>query len=813
MTHVLRRMIAAVIALAGAATASDHSWQPLGPVSQVRKLSNGVELVAGKAAIRVTAVHAGVIRVRVSPTGAFPGDHSWAVLPEAVQNPPKVEVSESSANVEFSLRAGRVQIQKSPLLVNFLDSAGKVLLADDRPMAYSRDAFRVWKAMDPDEHYYGLGDKAGSMDHRGQAYSMWNTDAVGWEESTDPLYKSIPFFLAMRHGVSYGVFLDNTWRTSFDMGKASRTSYSFGAEGGELDYYFFLGPHPKKVLELYTALLGRSPLPPLWTLGYQQSRWSYYPESKVREIAAKLREDKIPADVIYLDIDYQKDNAPFTIDRERFPTFEQMIHDLGLNGFKVIAITDLHIKKQQGYKPYDEGMAQDNFVKNPDGSVYVGKVWPGDSVFPDFTLACARRWWGTLYNDFVSMGVAGFWNDMNEPSVFDGPGKTMPLDVQHRVDWGGSEPHRAIHNVYGMENVRATYDGLRTLRPNERAFVLTRAAYAGAQRYAATWTGDNTASWNHLRMMMPTLISLGMSGYPIVGADIGGFAGSPPADLLTRWFEVGAFTPIFRDHTAKGTKEQEPWAQGPEHEAIRRKYVELRYRLLPYIYTSVEETTRTGVPLMRPVFLEYLQAEEFYRELDNSYLPVYLFGRDLLVAPKVVEMVDDMPVTLPPGLWYDYWTGQPVQGGKEFVLDVPLDGLPLYARAGSIIPHQPLVQSTSEKPNGPLQLRVYPGPDCNGSIYLDDGTSMNYQKGDYLRVKFSCEQSARTIRVKISPAEGRFIPWWTDIDLQIYGAASQPKQVTSGGDAVQGWKYDANSKLVTAVITAAPNGSDVVVQY
>lgn len=813
MTHLVRRMIAAVVALAGAATAGDRSWQPLGSATQIRKLRNGVELVAGTAAVRVTAVHEGIVRVRVSPAGSFPADHSWAVLPEAVQNPPEVQIRDSGANVELSFPAGRVQIHRSPLLVNFLDSNGKSLLADDRPMAFSGSAFRVWKVMDPDEHYYGLGDKPGSMDHRGQAYDMWNTDAVGWEESSDPLYKSIPFFLAMHHGVSYGIFLDNTWRTSFDLGQAWRTTYSFGAEGGDLDYYFVYGPHPKKVLERYTALVGRAPLPPLWTLGYQQSRWSYYPESRVREIARKLREDKIPADVIYLDIDYQKDNAPFTIDRERFPTFEQMVHDLGQDGFKLITITDLHLKKETGYKPYDEGMAQDNFVKNPDGSVYVGKVWPGDSVFPDFTLERVRRWWGTLYKDFVGMGVAGFWNDMNEPSVFNGPSKTMPLDVQHRVDWGGCEAHVAIHNVYGMENVRATYEGLRALRPNDRAFVLTRAAYAGAQRYAATWTGDNTASWNHLRMMTPTLISLGMSGYPIVGADIGGFAGSPPADLLTRWFEAGAFTPIYRDHTAKGTKDQEPWVHGPEHEAIRRKYIELRYRLLPYIYTAVEETTRTGVPLMRPVFLEYPNAEEFYRELDNSYLPVYLFGRDLLVAPKVVEMVDEMPVTLPPGLWYDYWTGQTVEGGKEFTLDVPLDLLPLYVRAGAIVPHQPLVQSTSQKPDGPLQVRVYPGPDCGGSVYVDDGISMNYQKGEYLRVNFSCQSAPGSLRVKVSAAQGHFTPWWSQLELQIYGISGPPTQVVSGGQALSGWKYDAKSGMVTLVIPGSAQGSEVAIEY
>ncbi len=330
------------------------------------------------------------------------------------------------------------------------------------------------------------------------------------------------------------------------------TIFPFGAEGGELNYYFYAGPEPKTVLSEYTGMIGHIPLPPLWSLGFQQCRYSYYPEARVREIARLFRDKQIPADVIYLDIDYQNGNRPFTIDRERFPTFEQMIHDLRAEGFHTIAITDLHIKKEIGYAPYDSGEKIDAFVKNPDGSDYVGPVWPGPSVFPDFTLTRVRDWWGGLYRDFVGMGVAGFWNDMNEPAVFERADKTMPLDNVHRLDDGTKLDHRAIHNVFGMENGRATYDGLRKLQPDERPFVLTRAAYAGAQRYAASWTGDNSSTWNHLGMSVPGLLSLGISGYPLVGDDIGGFAGSPPADLLTRWLELGTFNPIDRDHTAKG---------------------------------------------------------------------------------------------------------------------------------------------------------------------------------------------------------------------------------------------------------------------
>lgn len=799
------------VALSISSVGAEERWQALGNVTKVQKIGNGIEVAAGKSSVRITALTDSVIRVRVARDGRFPEDHSWAVLPEAVKVPPAVQVSDSPQAAEFSVANGKVRVEKSPLRISFLDPSGKVLQSETRPMAFDGEAFHVWLSMPEDEHYYGLGDKAGPLDHRAASYTMWNTDQFGWQESTDPLYKDIPFFLALRKGTAHGVFLDNTYRSDFDLGRAVRDTFSFGAAGGELNYYFFFGPHPKKVLESYTAMVGRAPLPPLWSLGFQQSRYSYYPESRVREIAKTFRDHKIPADVLYLDIDYQEGNAPFTIDRAKFPTFEKMIKDLGQDGFKIITITDLHLKKQPGYKPYDEGIAGDDFVKNPDGSVFVGTVWPGESVFPDFTLERVRRWWGTLYKDFTGMGVAGFWNDMNEPALFLRADKTMPLDVVHRVDWGGTQTHRAIHNVYGMQNVRGTYEGLLRLRPDQRPFVLTRAAYAGAQRYAATWTGDNTSSWNHMRMMVPQILNMGISGYPLVGADIGGFAGSPPPDLLTRWIELGVFTPIYRDHTAKGTLDQEPWAHGPEHEAIRRRYIELRYQLMPYIYTSVEETTRTGIPLMRPIYLEYPQEEKLYNEIDNGFLLEYLFGRDLLIAPRETEMQDNLHISLPPGDWYDFWTGQKMQAGKEIETNPALGDLPVFARAGSIIPEQPVVQNTAQKPDGPLRLLVYPGEDCHGSLYLDDGVSFKYKEGGYLRTNYTCKASAGAISVQISSPQGTFPPWWNQVQLDIYGIEQRPEQVLAGTSPVTGWNYEEGKKKLTITIPNPANGIEVSV--
>jgi alpha-glucosidase len=776
-------------------------------------LQDGVELTAGAAKVRVTQVYNGVIRVRVAPNGHFSKDFSWALVETAGDNR-KARAQIQDGQSEVKMTAGKViaLITKSPLLIQFTDASGNVLLADEPnlPMAWNGPRVHVWKKMPADENYYGLGDKAGPMNRRNRAFTNWNTDEYGWQESSDPLYKSIPFFIGLRNGTAYGVFFDNTHRSVFDFGKESEDYFSFGAEGGELNYYFIAGREPKEVVESYTALTGRSPLPPLWTLGYQQSRYSYYPESRAREIVSTFRQKKIPVDAIYFDIDYQQGNAPFTVNREYFPTFEKMIADFRAQGVHTILITDLHIKKDpdHGYLPYDSGMKNDVFVKNPDGSVYVGMVWPGDSVFPDFTLTRVRDWWGSLYKDFVRMGVAGFWNDMNEPSIFLRADKTMPLDTVHRLDDGTTLDHRAIHNVFGMENVRATFDGVRKLQPDERPFVLTRAAFSGAQRYAATWTGDNSSTWNHLKMSTPMLLSMGISGFPLVGDDIGGFAGSPTPDLLTRWFEVGALNPIYRDHTEKGTADQEPWVHGPEHEAIRRKYIELRYRLMPYLYTGIEEATRNGLPLMRPVFLEYPQASEFYN--DNRD---FLFGGDLFVAPITTEMVDAEKILLPPGDWYDYWTGVKYSNKEKIQLHPRLDEMPLYVRAGAILPMQPLIQHTGEIPGGPLQLRIYPGEDCKGALYQDDGHTFAYQKGEFLRIEYACSVSSASVTIRSKIEKNAYKPWWSSAELTMYGAPAAPKEVRVGDQVIRDWRFDSSKHTVTLTVPAAVRNWTVQLGY
>jgi alpha-glucosidase len=771
----------------------------------------GLQLSSPTLTLRVDALRPDVLRVRIYPNthpAQIPEDASWAVLPDA--RTASIAVTPEPAG--FSTADLRVAVTPD-LRLTVSDLAGHILQSDALPVSWTPQGFIVTKTKSLTDHFFGLGDKPGPLDRAGEAFTLWNTDNFGWQESTDPIYKSIPFFLEMHDGRTLGVLFDNTYRTFFDFGRQNPTTYTFSAAEGPLDYYLLYGPEPKHVLETYAWLTGPTPLPPLWALGYQQSRYTYFPESQVDEIASRLRADKIPADAIYLDIDYQYKNRPFTVDTVNYPDFPGLIHRLAAEHLHTVLITDLHIADlpNQGYLPYDTGKAGDHFVKLH-GQDYIDNVWPGPSVFPDFTRATTRTWWGTLYKEFVADGAAGFWNDMNEPAVFTYPTKTMPDDVVHRIDEPAAEGfaprsafHTEIHNVYGMENSRATWNGLLTLQPNQRPFVLTRASYAGGQRYAATWTGDNSSTWNHLRQTIPQLENLGLSGFALSGADVGGFAGSPPPDLLTKWLMLAAFQPIDRDHSAKGTRMHEPWVDGPEQEDIRRRYINQRYLLMPYLYTTAEEMSRTGLPITRPLFLEFPHATSDNHPLDADAPGEFMFGPDILVAASPSpEEVAPYYVSLPTGLWYDYWTGtrydrrgslnpsdQEIRDQtststlKPIMPQPKLADLPIYVRGGAIIPMQPLVQSTQEKPDGPLTLRVYtpadPASPCTGDLYTDDGTTYNFRHGAYLRLHITCALAADGVLTVYIPArEGSFHPWWTHYRIEAVGFTPQISKATLG---------------------------------
>ncbi len=775
----------------------------------------GREVLVGKDGLHleIDALREDVLRLRYWRGEAPPEDASWAVLPEARRSSIRLARDAGSA-ATFHTSLLRVAVNPDTLRLTISDAKGRLLEEDAAPIAFSGDSFTLSEKMPVDAHYFGLGDAPGGLDRREGSFTLWNTDAYGWQESTDPLYKAIPFFMTYDAGCAFGTLLDNTWRTHFDFGREQANTLRMGAAAGPVDLYFVYGPSPKQVLAGYAWLTGPMPLPPLWALGFQQSRFSYTPQARVEEVAGRLRKDAIPADAIYLDIDYQDRYRPFTVDTKTFPDMPGLVDRLHRQNLHVVAITDLHIAKApgQGYLPYDKGLAEDRFVHNPDGSVYSGVVWPGPSVFPEFTQQQTRAWWGTLYGYFAGIGIDGFWNDMNEPSVFQTPSKTMPEDVRHRIDEPGfrtrTATHAEIHNVFGMQNARATADGLVTLRPGERPFVLTRAAYAGTQRYAATWTGDNSATWNHLRLSTLMLKNLGLSGFAMAGADVGGYKGTPSAELLTKWVEIAAFQPIDRDHAEKGTGDHEVWANGPEQEAIRRRFIEERYRLLPYLYTTAEEASRTGLPILRPLFLEFPDAlpDKHPMDIDPDSANEFLLGPDLLVAPPPdLEQTAPYTVRFPSDGWYDLWSGARVQSGEAVAVQagVQPEGsarpriwatqvtpsaseLPVFVRPGTILPYAPLTQSTQEKPSGPLTLKVYPGPECHGSLYQDDGHSFAYREGKFLRVQYTCRQGVDgSVQIHMGRREGSFPAWWSTLQVEVYGRTGTPARVSRNGSSIR----------------------------
>ncbi|HET7537901.1 MAG TPA: TIM-barrel domain-containing protein, partial [Candidatus Didemnitutus sp.] len=565
--------------------------QPVGAVERVTKLDRGVQLdCADGSSVTVTVLAPDLVRVRT----LFPGqsaapDHSWAI---ARTDWPAVEwqLRETATDLTLTTAELGIIVRRSPLLIEFRETAGgRLLNADERPMAREAKTGRIAaaKRLGFDEHFYGLGEKAARLDRRRGRFDLWNSDTPGYVEGTDPIYQSIPFYLGIEDGHAYGLFYDNSYRSSFDFGHTTQEYAGYTADGGELNYYFFAGPSLKKIVSRYTELTGRMPLPPLWALGHQQSRYSYYPDKLVERVAAEYRAHQLPLDVVHLDIHYMDAYRVFTWDKTRFPDPAGLTQRLRAQGVRVVTIIDPGVKFQPdtpGYGVFDEGRQHDYFLHRQDGSLYVGEVWPGQAVFVDYTKEDARRWWGECHRALTEAGVAGIWTDMNEPSDFVDKSGDTQKDVVFD-DLGAKSLYAKNRNTFALNMARATYEGLARLRPDERPFVITRAGYSGVQRYAVMWTGDNNATFESLALNLPMFASLGLSGESFVGADIPGFIGRGDGELLARAYQVAAFAPFCRNHGALDQYDHEPWRYGAPYEAIVRKYLELRYRLLPYLYT------------------------------------------------------------------------------------------------------------------------------------------------------------------------------------------------------------------------------------
>ena len=784
----------ALVALAAPLAAVDFTGLPaVGDVTAVTRTERGVNLAcADGATVQVVVLAPDLVRVRTLFAGqpAAP-DHSWAVARTDWAAAPW-QLSESPEAVTLTTGELAVVVQRAPLLVEFRDAAThRVINADARPVMRDPRTGRVGaaKRLGLDEHFYGLGEKAARLDRRRGEFILWNSDTPGYVEGTDPIYQSIPFYLGVEDGRAYGLFYDNSYRSVFDFGHTTQEYAGYTADGGVLDYYFFQGPSLKKILGRYTELTGRMPLPPLWALGHQQSRYSYYPASMAEDIARTYQAHDLPLDVLYLDIHYMDGYRVFTWNPTRFPDPAALTARLAGDGIKVVTIVDPGVKYQPegGYAVFDEGAAHDYFLRRADGSLYLGEVWPGPAVFVDFTRADARRWWGDLHRALLDRGVAGVWTDMNEPSDFRDKTGQSQRDVVFD-DLGARTPYPKNRNVFALNMARATYEGLARLRPDRRPFVITRAGYAGVQRYATMWIGDSNATFAALALNLPMFAALGLSGETFVGSDLPGFLGRGDGELLARSYQVATFVPLCRNHGAIDDYDHEPWRYGAPYEAIVRKYLQLRYRLLPFLYTTLEEAHRTGVPLFRPLLLNF-QDDPTALNLDDEFM----VGDALLAAPVVHAGERGREVYLPRGLWYDFWTGAPVLNGDFFRTDAPLDHLPLYVRGGGVIPSTEPMHHVGEKPWNPLRFDVYPDDAgaAAGSLYEDDGLTPAYATGAFRRTAVACTGPAGSTRLTLAPPVGSYQPGGRNFEFILH-STGVPHSVTLDDQALAASRADAS---------------------
>ncbi|MDB5088728.1 MAG: alpha-glucosidase [Mucilaginibacter sp.] len=727
----------------------------LGNIKSVNKRGNVLIIKTNEAVARIWVYDNSIIRINVSKS-LDENDTSFAVI----QNPAnRFDYTESADEVVLTTSVLKLRVSKSPLRFNFYTAGGKVLSEDDERFGINWQDERVinYRKLHLDEKFIGLGEKTGNLNRRGSSYVNWNTDAALHGVDADPLYKTFPFFIGLHSGLTYGLFFDNTHKSYFDFGATTDEQMSwFGADGGDMNYYFFGAQSVTKIMEDYTWLTGRMEMPPLWSLGYQQCRWSYMSAAEVLDIAENFRKEKIPADVIYCDIDYMDEFKIFTWNKETFPDPKGLIDKLKAINFRLVTIVDPGIKIEPGYKQYDEGVANGYFATYPNGKKYVANVWPGRCHFPDFFREDVREWWGASFTALTEPCVEGFWNDMNEPAAW---GQNIPWMVKF-----GEHYMPEVRNAYGMQMARATYEGTKRLLGNKRPFVLTRAAYSGTQRYSAVWTGDNSAYDAHMLLGQRMVNSLGITGMSLIGVDIGGFTGDPTPALMVRWNSLGVYTPMFRNHAMQGTKMREPWCWGKENEAIIKKDIELRYRLLPYIYSGFYQSHKTGMPLSRTLAINYTNDENVF---DVKYQNQFLFGDAILVAPvESTKFIED--VYLPADEWYRLSTDEKFTGGRSIIADAPLTDLPVFIKAGAIIPMQNIIQSTNEKGDGILEINVWYGNEANSFVYYeDDGLTYDYEKGDYYKRVISFDPGKRMI--SFSEVEGSFVSKYDKIKLVLHG--------------------------------------------
>jgi alpha-glucosidase len=770
--------------------------------------------------LRLTVLADDVVRLRYLPDADAQPERPWTTT---ITSWPQGALPFVDEGDRYSLRTSRLVLQviKADATLVVRDLSGAIVSAD-LPSSTSGYPRQLRKVLPGDEHVYGLGEKTGPLDKRGLRYEMWNTDP--WPDYTptkDPIYQSVPFLIALRQGSAHGLYLASTFKTIFDVGKTTPGELLLETTGGDLDYYFFYGPEVSRVVEAFTEITGRLALPPLWALGYHQSRWSYSPESELRKVAGELRSRKIGCDGLWLDIDYMDGCRSFTWDKARFPDPKQLLADLAQDGFKVTVIIDPGIKNEPGGTAvFDDGVSGKHFVTLADGKLAVASAWPGDVVFPDFSRPATRGWWGGLVKGLVDVGVSGVWIDMNEPTSM-----TTPLPLDARFDGEGTPAeHREVHNVYALLMAQATRDGLAAAAPTRRPFVLTRAGFAGIQRHAAVWTGDSTSSWEHLAMAPAMLANLGLSGVAFAGTDVGGYTGGPTAELYARWLQLGAISPFFRTHSQTGSPRQEPWSFGASYEQINRATIDLRYRLLPYLYSLMRAASLRGHPPLRPLLFDFPGDAKTYDVGDEL-----LLGPFLLAAPVVEAGLTVRRLYLPAGgPWFDYWSASVFSGGQVVSVAAPLDRLPLLVRAGAIIPSGPSLRWVGEKAPDALTLDIYPVHGVAPSsftLYQDDGVTLAYVSGAHQEIQLQLSTAASGATLVVGKAQGSHVSPESKLHLRFHGVIAAPTSVTLDGSALTarasvaeveslgGWHHDAAQRLATAQIPFPRAGAAVVCQY
>jgi alpha-glucosidase len=766
-------------------------FQSLGTATLVAKDASRVCLEVGSATVEVTALAPDLFRVGFFPEDRAVDYSSVAVVARSWQ-PGPVTIVEEAGVLMLATSAATAHLSLAQFRIGFTDHAGHEFALDDPELGMgwfpaSGDApVRVYKQHLAGEHYFGCGERTGELNKTGSRQLFWNIDPPrGHTALQNNLYASIPFTLVLSESQAWGFFLDSTTRVEFDLAHDDPERAWFGAGSGDLVYYVFCGPTPGDVLARYTDLTGHTPLPPLWALGNGQSRFSYETADEVRHIARSFRERDIPCDTLYFDIDTLDGYRVFTWNPAEFPDPAGLLAELRGMGFHAVSIVDAGVKVDGSYSVYNEGKARDLYCKTPEGDDYQNVVWPGICVFPDFTNPETRAWWGDLHKPLLDAGVDGIWCDMNEPGLFIPPNSTMPPDVVH-PGGGRAQSHLQVHNAYGSLMAQATREGLSRLQPERRPFVISRSGYAGIQRHALLWTGDNSSTWEHLTMSLSQLQNLGLSGVGWTGVDVGGYYGDTTGELLARWTELGIFQPFSRNHSEKTTRRQEPWQFGEPYESISRAMLKLRQRLLPYLYTLFEECHRTGAPILRPLFWAYPRDTATY-SMDDELM----CGDALLVAPVTRPGVEHRHVYLPAGTWFHYWTGMRVDGPAHILAHAPLGRPAIYVRANTAVPLGPEMNYAGQEEADPLTFVLYPFEGSRtATFYEDAGDGYEHLNGFYARRSITCEVEAGRICISIDEQEGAFVPVRRHLRLELREIAPEPLSVQLGKVPAV-WRYDA----------------------